>query len=419
VEAIKRNLEYNKVDTTKVIPNQCDASLYMYQNRDPEKQFDVVDIDPYGGAHPFLDGAVQSVAEGGLLCVTCTDMAVLYGNHMESCYAKYGIVPIHARYGHEMALRIILGSIANHAAKYKRYIEPLLSLSIDFYARVFVRVYTSANEVKTTVAKMGNIYQCTGCDSFWTQYLAKMTRNGNNMKFTPSVLNLESNRCTQCEGKLKVGGPMWLEPIHDKTWVQEILTHLETEAPKYNQAKKIFGMLTVVNEELSNVPMYYQISSLCNVLHCVVPPANAFRSALKHLGYEVSSTHANPEGVKTSAPPSVLFDVLRAWVVKNPVKNVKPNSPGAAILAKETKSNVDFTVRDDAKIPSRNVPRYIPNPIKDWGPGTRAGKNVNNELRYKNQGKRSRNKDDKKEANKKAKKEEMEDEMVHDEKIDG
>ena len=50
-------------------------------------QFDVVDLDPYGTAAIFLDSAMQAVAEGGLLCVTCTDMAVLCGSgtcHMEA-----------------------------------------------------------------------------------------------------------------------------------------------------------------------------------------------------------------------------------------------------------------------------------------------------------------------------------------------
>ena len=46
------------------------------------------------------------------------------------------------------ALRIVLASIEAHAARNHRYIEPLLSLSIDYYVRVFVRVRTSAAEVK-------------------------------------------------------------------------------------------------------------------------------------------------------------------------------------------------------------------------------------------------------------------------------
>ncbi len=41
-----------------------------------------------------------------------------------------------------MALRILLQSIEGHANRYKRTITPLLSLSVDFYIRVFVRIHT-------------------------------------------------------------------------------------------------------------------------------------------------------------------------------------------------------------------------------------------------------------------------------------
>lgn len=54
-----------------------------YKHRKEKDQFDVIDLDPYGSASIFLDGAVQSVANGGLLCVTCTDMAVLSGKNPE------------------------------------------------------------------------------------------------------------------------------------------------------------------------------------------------------------------------------------------------------------------------------------------------------------------------------------------------
>ena len=38
----------------------------------------------------------------GLLCVTCTDMAVLSGNHSEACWAKYGSMPLKGKFCHEM-----------------------------------------------------------------------------------------------------------------------------------------------------------------------------------------------------------------------------------------------------------------------------------------------------------------------------
>ena len=55
-----------------------DAVTLMYSNRASAagmEAFDVVDLDPYGTAAPFLDSAVQAVSHGGLLNVTCTDMA--------------------------------------------------------------------------------------------------------------------------------------------------------------------------------------------------------------------------------------------------------------------------------------------------------------------------------------------------------
>jgi tRNA (guanine26-N2/guanine27-N2)-dimethyltransferase len=64
----------------------------MYSHRALKDRVDVVDLDPYGTAAPFIDAAVQSVRDDGtashsvgddanddigLLCVTCTDLAVL------------------------------------------------------------------------------------------------------------------------------------------------------------------------------------------------------------------------------------------------------------------------------------------------------------------------------------------------------
>lgn len=43
--------------------------MLMYQNRAIGSRFDVIDLDPYGSAAPFLDAAVQAVSDGGLLAV--------------------------------------------------------------------------------------------------------------------------------------------------------------------------------------------------------------------------------------------------------------------------------------------------------------------------------------------------------------
>ena len=133
-----------------------DATHEMYMSRLPpippsqqnpsqlqqRPQFDVVDLDPYGSASPFLDAALQSVRSGGLLAVTCTDMAALGGSHPETCYGRYAAFPIERiGYLQELALRILLYQMSVVAGRYGRTIRPVLSVGMAFYCRVFVEVY--------------------------------------------------------------------------------------------------------------------------------------------------------------------------------------------------------------------------------------------------------------------------------------
>jgi tRNA G26 N,N-dimethylase Trm1 len=83
-------------------------------------------------------------------------MASLSGNQPDACFAKYGSMPTHGKYLHEMALRIVLNSLESSACRYHRHIVPILSVGIDFYVRVFVRVFESAQEVGESLRGEGS-----------------------------------------------------------------------------------------------------------------------------------------------------------------------------------------------------------------------------------------------------------------------
>ena len=130
-EQALQNATENNIESSKINIRTGDAIMYMYDvSRDPFRHYDVVDLDPYGSAAPFLDSAVQAVADGGLLCVTCTDTAILAGNYPEVCFAKYSAVSVKATYCHEMSLRILLHSIESAATKYKVFISTPTFISI-------------------------------------------------------------------------------------------------------------------------------------------------------------------------------------------------------------------------------------------------------------------------------------------------
>lgn len=379
VESMRRNFAFNGIDMEKdIIPNCGDASMVMYEHRrSGGKQFDVIDLDPYGSAAPFIDAAVQSIADGGLLCVTCTDMAVLAGNHGETCHAKYGSFPVRANYCHEMGLRIVLATLSQNAARYQRYIEPLLSCSIDFYCRLFVRVHSSAAETKMSASKLSYVFQCTGCDSFYWQPVAKTTINGASIKHKAPIGPPVDRKCPDCGGSFHIGGPFWNRALHDKTFVQSALSHVKANKDLFGTHDRMIGMLSVCSEELDDA-FYYTVQGLSGTVHCNSPRNEDLCSALLNAGYKVSSSHAGPNTIKTNAPPSVLWDIMRCWVKLTPVKPdvLTGRSPAANILAKEPSFQADFTFHKDA-IPKSKImglARYPENPEANWGPKAKAKK---------------------------------------------
>jgi tRNA (guanine26-N2/guanine27-N2)-dimethyltransferase len=312
IDAAKQSCLSNGIENSRVTFHIGDASMYMYEKRDPFVQFDVIDLDPYGTASPFLDSAVQAIADGGLLCVTCTDMPVLAGNYPEVCFAKYGCMPLKARYIHEMSLRILLHAIDTAANRYKRYIEPWLSLSVDFYVRVFVRIHESPAEVKRSSLKRAFVYQSTQCASFYLQPLSIMKKS------ITAAHSQAPNTCLETKGRLKIGGPFWSDPIHSQEVVDELLRRVEygvigsEDLPfPIPTANRVRGILTSISEELKDVPFYYVLPDISATLKCMTPNASVFKSALLNAGYRVSQFHHEPTAVKTDAPPHVVSEMIR------------------------------------------------------------------------------------------------------------
>ena len=96
-----------------------------------------------------------------------------------------------------------------------------------------------------------------------------------------------------------------------------------------------------------------------------------------HANYKVSFSHANKASIKTNAPPSVLWDILRCWAKTHPVKKERflEGSALKEILSKEP--TVEYNLIDihpDANPDSRKnaLARFPQNPAAHWGPGTRA-----------------------------------------------
>ncbi|KAF7856378.1 hypothetical protein EAF04_009906 [Stromatinia cepivora] len=392
-KTIELNVKHNKLEN-KINAVTGNALTHMYslvgddcKDESGSRKYDVIDLDPYGTAAPFLDAAVQAVRDdGGLLCVTCTDAGVWASNgYPEKAYSLYGGVTVKGQHSHEGGLRLILHSIATSAARYGLAMEPLLSLSIDFYARVFVRIYKSPSDVKFLAGKTMMVYNCdTGCGAWTTQMVGKNklapNKNGNGhfWKHVYSMGPSAGESCSHCGMRTHLAGPMYGGPLHQPEFVQRILDDLpNVSKDTYHTTARIEGMLTLALEEnlppikdmpesptassktgkndpaaLDHYPFFFIPSMLAKVIHCVTPHENALRGALRHLGYRVTRSHTKGGSIKTDAPWDVIWEIMREWArQKCPPKEgaIKKNTAGWYIMGldKTDTSTQQSNIKDE------------------------------------------------------------------------
>ncbi|ORY62918.1 S-adenosyl-L-methionine-dependent methyltransferase [Pseudomassariella vexata] len=439
VEAIKRNAQHNGVES-KINATQSDARAHMYsliseevareheanpkrfRRAPPSKKYDVIDLDPYGTAATFFDAAVHAVRDdGGLLCVTCTDSGVWASHgYSEKAFALYGGIPVKGFHSHEAGLRLIINALATSAARHGLAIEPLLSLSIDYYVRIFVRVKKSPASVKFLAGKTMIVYSCDqGCGAWETQMLLRNRKVPNNKgsgmfyKHGLSMGPTSDQFCQHCGSKMHLSGPMYAGPLHSADFIKSILDELPNASKEvYGTTTRIAGMLNTALEEmclppppdntpkhqddelaaLEPYPFYFHPSYLAGAIHCECPDEDSFRGALRGLGYEVTRSHCKPGSIKTNAPWSVIWHVMREWIrQKAPVREDKLKENSAAFrllrLGDRSASEERSKVKVDSEVDKlevvfnkglgqdkskKGLVRYQMNPKENWGPLSKA-----------------------------------------------
>lgn len=392
VKSIEMHLQHNKL-AHKIHATTSNAIGHMYAVAHPPAtthgpahvsgKYDVIDLDPYGTAAPFIDAALQALNDGGLLCVTCTDSGVFAScGYSEKTFSLYGGLPVKGNHSHEVGLRLIAHSVATAGAKYGIAIEPLLSLSIDFYARLFIRVRRSPADVKFLAGKTMIGYECdSGCGSWTTQLIGrnvKQSSNGNVTQFKHGMSQGPSANklCEHCGSKTHMAGPMWAGPLHHPAFIENMLKAVQNaDKSTYATTTRMEGMLDTALDELLDTeyvkepqapdsaipkiapdsldqqPFFFIPSAVAKAVQCQAPPEAVVKGALRHAGYRATRSHCKPGSVKTNAPWTFVWDFYREWVKqKSPVKieNIRKGSPAWNILGLGDTADVPAPENGDA-----------------------------------------------------------------------
>lgn len=292
------NAKMNGVSDKILVSNE-DANLFLSRNAAPKKRFDYIDIDPFGTPVNYIDSALRASRNNGLIALTATDMAPLCGVHPRACIRKYWGRSLRTEYCHELAVRLLVGSLTMMAAKHDIGLEVLFSNSIDHYIRVYATINYGAKISDHSVKKMGYILHCFSCF---------------NREIVLGLSSFHNEFCPMCGAKFEVAGPLWLGQIADKNFCSLLIK--EVESRKLLNEKKILKLLDKIKNEAQEEITYYAVDKICDKLNCPVPPQMDVINRLRKDGFKAVLTHFNSRGIRTNAPANKITEIIISLITQ-------------------------------------------------------------------------------------------------------
>ncbi|HIQ03682.1 MAG TPA: tRNA (guanine(10)-N(2))-dimethyltransferase [Desulfurococcales archaeon] len=292
-ELMLENVKLNNVED-RVIVDCLEANLMLRYYVSLGVRFDLIDIDPFGSPIPFIDSALNALKNGGFIAVTATDTAPLTGTHADACFRRYHVKVSKTDFEKEMAVRVLLASLALRGAVYDLYMEVYLSYYADYYVRAYVRYCKGARKASSIIKnEIGYILYCYNC----------LFRDVSTEPFE------YSHTCPICSSKLIILGPLWIGKLGKIELIDKALTVLGEL--QLNTKNRIIALLTTLREEYKiNSPYYYRLDKLCSKLRTSMPPMQKLIEEIERQGYRVVRSHFDSRGLRTDMPYNLLRELI-------------------------------------------------------------------------------------------------------------
>ncbi len=313
ISIITKNLEVNQLENEKAkvkLFNE-DAKIFLLRNR----PFDYIDIDPFGTPNPFLDSAISSLKNNGILAVTATDTAPLCGTYVKACIRKYWAFPLHNYLMNEIGLRILIRKVQLIGLNYEIALLPFFSYAKDHYFRVFFKATKSKSQCIDIFNKHKELVFINAEDFIskgFPTIIARKNKINNPDLFVDNILTLDEfndlkNRLNLTgQIKAQIFGPIWTGQIFDKELVSKII-----DINKKLNDLPLNKFLSILGEESKvNIVGFYDIHSLSKSFKKSPPKKSYVLSRLNEKGFFASETHFSPTAIKTDASLSELIGLL-------------------------------------------------------------------------------------------------------------
>ncbi|MEM2122753.1 MAG: tRNA (guanine(10)-N(2))-dimethyltransferase [Candidatus Bathyarchaeia archaeon] len=286
------NSHLNRVDEkTRIVRDEANRILSLSSTFN--SRFNLVDLDPFGTPVPYLDSSIRALKIGGVIAATATDLPVLYGIHSRAANRRYGASIYPTDYGHEIAMRALIQRIIRVAAAHEVASRPVFCYYADHYVRVNLVLGRGKGDIDSLLHEIGYVEHCHKCG--YRETLLDLTQL--------------SKLCPMCQGELKLIGPVWLGPLFDENYCQNMLRLLS--ATPLSEANRIRKFLSLALEEANSPALFYSLSQICDRLNIPQRKLSEVVDALNKLGYRTTRTHIQWDAIKTDAPINVIEEALK------------------------------------------------------------------------------------------------------------
>jgi tRNA (guanine26-N2/guanine27-N2)-dimethyltransferase len=299
IDLIKKNLELNKIESERVELLNKDATLLFSEISRNSGLPDVISIDPFGTPNLYVDSALKAIKKDkGLLCITATDTAVLFGVKPRVCIRKYMAKPLHTDYCKEIGARILLSFISRIAHINNVGIIPLLTFYSNHFIRIFALTFRGKSKILKNLAKSyGYLIHCKNCEN-------RLTIIENFIK-TPQI-------CPLClsEKHLSYSGPLWVGELHQKSYLKELYTL--NEKFNFNNKNRLQKILKFALNEIDMPISYYNIHKISQQLKLsYIPKLEDIITMIAEKGCRASRTHFDFISIKTDMQINDLKELLK------------------------------------------------------------------------------------------------------------
>ena len=249
--------------------------------------YDLVDVDCFGSAVPYLSTMLWATKIGGLMYLTSTDGRTLTGHLLEHSLQAYGAIARSHPAAHEQALRLIIGSAQQQAATKGLGIEPIFSYFTGKTYRLMLRLLAKPN---LTLKNYGWLAYCHYCGNYQIisgQKLGKVNCSCNH----PTVV---------------LSGAMWLGSLHHTRQLQR----LQTIAQDW-EWQEAANLLAIMSSEADFPPYFYTLGAIGSRGKIDLPQRSLLIAALRERGYQATITHLNSQAIKTDANLNTCIAIAR------------------------------------------------------------------------------------------------------------